>query len=231
MRWPNVVDAADGGYLGFYLLRSVNDYTTEVLITLALVTGGYATAEALHVSAPIAAVVAGLVIGNQGRRHAMSDESRLHIDLFWKLTDEILNAVLFVMIGLTLMVVPVGAGVAGAAALAILIAFGAPAVSVAVALVAIRPFGAHPRHSVKILTWGALRGGLSIAMALALPPSGARNVIIVMTYAVVAFSMVFQGLTFEPLLRRLGIGEPRRRDRGPSPAAARRQPPAGAGPG
>lgn len=194
------------GYIGFYLLLSINDYTAEILITLALVTGGYAAAEVLHVSAPIAAVVAGLVIGNQGRRLAMSNETRMHVDMFWKLIDEILNAVLFLMIGVMVIVVPMSAGVGGAAAIGVLIALGARATSVALSLLALRPFGAHPTHSVKILTWGALRGGISIAMALALPASGARNVIIVMTYAVVAFSMLVQGLTFGALLRRLGVG-------------------------
>lgn len=191
------------GYVGFYLLRSINDYTTEVLITLALVMGGCVAAEALHVSAPIAAVVAGLVIGNHGRRLAMSNETRMHVDMFWKLIDEVLNAVLFLMIGMMVMVVPLSAGVGGAAVIGVVIALGARALSVSISLLALRPFGAHPRHSVKILVWGGLRGGISIAMALALPPSGARNVTIVMTYAVVAFSMLGQGLTFGPMLRRL----------------------------
>jgi CPA1 family monovalent cation:H+ antiporter len=194
------------GYLGFYLLRSIDDYTTEVLITLALVTGGYATAEVLHVSAPIAAVVAGLVVGNQGRQLAMSNNTRMHVDMFWKLIDEILNAVLFLMIGVMVMVVPMSAAMSIAAALGVVIALGARAVSVSVSLLALRPFGAHPPHSAKILTWGGLRGGISIAMALALPPGSARNAIIVITYAVVAFSVLAQGLTFGALLRRLGLG-------------------------
>ena len=193
------------GYLGFYLLRSIDDYTTEVLITLALVTGGYVAAETLHVSAPIAAVVAGLVVGNQGRRLAMSNNTRVHVDMFWKLIDEILNAVLFLMMGVMMMVVPMSAGLGIAAALGILIALGARAASVSVSLLALRPFGPHPPHSAKILTWGGLRGGISIAMALALPLGGARNAIIVMTYAVVAFSVLAQGLTFGALLRRLGV--------------------------
>jgi CPA1 family monovalent cation:H+ antiporter len=194
------------GYLGFRLLRSIDDYTAEVLITLALVTGGYAAAEVLHVSAPIAAVVAGLVVGNQGRRLAMSTKTRMHVDMFWKLIDEILNAVLFLMIGVMVMVVPVSIHVAGAAACAVVVALGARVVSVAVPLALLRPFKTHQPHSVKILTWGALRGGISIAMALALPASGARDVIVVMTYAVVAFSILVQGLTFGGFLRRLNRG-------------------------
>ena len=192
------------GYLTLRLLRSIDDYSVEVLITLALVVGGYAAAEAIGVSAPIAAVVAGLVIGNQGRR-LMSDDSRAHVDLFWKLVDEILNAVLFLMIGLAIMLVPVSTGVAGAAAVAIPLVLGSRWISVAIPLIVLRPLRASSPHSVTILTWGGLRGGLSIAMALSLPVTGAHDVILVMTYAVVACSILFQGLTFGPLLRRLGV--------------------------
>jgi CPA1 family monovalent cation:H+ antiporter len=191
------------GYLGFRLLRSIDDYTSEVLITLALVTGGYAAAEVLHVSAPIAAVVAGLVVGNQGRRLAMSTQTRMHVDMFWKLIDEILNAVLFLMIGVMLMVVPLSARVAGAAAVAVVVVLAARLVSVAFPLALLRPFRKQQPHSVKILTWGALRGGISIAMALTLPTGGTRDIIIVMTYAIVAFSILVQGVTFGPFLRRL----------------------------
>lgn len=191
------------GYLGFRLLRSIDDYTAEVLITLALVTGGYAAAEALHVSAPIAAVVAGLVVGNQGRRLAMSTKTRMYVDMFWKLVDEILNAVLFLMIGVMIMVIPISVHIAGAAIFAIVVVLGARLISTAVPLALLRPFKTHQPHSVKILTWGALRGGISIAMALAIPIGGARDIIIVMTYAVVAFSILVQGLTFGPFLRRL----------------------------
>ncbi|MEO7731373.1 MAG: sodium:proton antiporter [Kofleriaceae bacterium] len=195
------------GYVGFYLLRSIDEYTTEVLITLALVTGGYAAAEVLHLSAPIAAVVAGLVVGNQGRRLAMSTNTRTHVDMFWKLIDEVLNAVLFLMIGLMVMVVPSSPRIGAAAASGVVIALAARAVSVTVSLVALRPFG-HAPHSATLLTWGGLRGGISIAMALALPLGGARDIIVVMTYAVVAFAMLVQGLTFGPLLRRLHVCPP-----------------------
>jgi CPA1 family monovalent cation:H+ antiporter len=167
------------------------------------VTGGYAAAEALHVSAPIAAVVAGLVVGNQGRRLAMSANTRMHVDMFWKLIDEILNAVLFLMIGVMVMVIPVSGHVVGAAASAVVVVLGARFVSVAIPLALLRPFKTHQPHSVKILTWGALRGGISIAMALSLPTGGARDIIVMMTYAVVAFSILVQGLTFGSFLRRL----------------------------
>ncbi len=194
------------GYAVLRLLRSIDDYSVEVLLTLALVVGGYAAAEAIHISAPIGAVVAGLVIGNNSH-HAMTDESRMHVDMFWKLIDEILNAVLFLMIGLTMMLIPVSLADASAAALAIPIVLFARFISVSGAMIALPALGRAVPHSVKILTWGGLRGGLSVAMALALPVAmGSRDLILVMTYAVVAFSILIQGLTFAPLLRRLGVG-------------------------
>lgn len=195
------------GYLAFRLLRSIDDYSVEVIITLSLVIGGYALAEAIHVSAPIAAVVAGLVIGNQGRQHAMSEQTREHVDLFWKLVDDILNAVLFLMIGMAVMLLTVSSAIAAAAAIAIPVVLVARLCAVAIPMTLLRKLRGATPHSIKILTWGGLRGGLSIAMALALPASPARDVILFMTYAVVAWSILVQGLSFGPLLRRLGVGK------------------------
>lgn len=185
------------GYAILRLLRTTDDSSTEVLLTLALVVGGYTAAEALGLSAPIAAVVAGLVIGNDGARE--------HLDAFWKLVDEVLNAVLFLMIGAVLVLVPVSGTVVGAAALAVAISLAARFLSVGAATLALPAIRRTAPHAVAILTWGGLRGGLSIAMALALPASGARDEILVMTYAVVAFSILVQGLTFRPLLRKLKV--------------------------
>jgi CPA1 family monovalent cation:H+ antiporter len=190
------------GYLAYRMVRSIDDYSVEVLITLALVVAGYAAAEALHVSAPIAAVVAGLVIGNHGRKNAMSEKSRVHVDVFWKLIDEILNAVLFLMMGLAVVIVPMSANTLVVAALAIPISLAARWSSVAASLLLVRPFHGTTPNTTLILTWGGLRGGLSIAMALALPDSGARDVMLLMTYAVAAWSILVQGLTFGRLVRR-----------------------------
>jgi CPA1 family monovalent cation:H+ antiporter len=190
------------GYIAYRLVRSIDDYTVEVLITLALVIGGYAAAEAIGVSAPLAAIVAGLVIGTRGPQ-VMSDQTRMYVDSFWKLVDEVLNAVLFMLIGLTILVLPFHPGMLAAAVLAIPIVLGARWISVAVPLTALARFRKKAPHSIKILTWGGLRGGLSIAMALSLPASDGRDVILGMTYAVVAFSILVQGMTFGPLLRRL----------------------------
>jgi monovalent cation:H+ antiporter, CPA1 family len=190
------------GYLAYRLVRSIDDYTVEVLITLALVIGGYAAAEAIGVSAPLAAIVAGLVIGTRAPR-AMSDRTRMYVDSFWKLVDEVLNAVLFMLIGVTILVLPFHRGMLAAALLAIPVVLAARWISVAMPLTALGRFRASTPHSIKILTWGGLRGGLSIAMALSLPASPARDVILGMTYAVVAWSILIQGMTFGPLLRRL----------------------------
>lgn len=190
------------GYVAYHLLRSIDDYTVEVLITLALAIGGYAAAEALHVSAPLAAIMSGLVIGYRGPR-VMSDRSQQYIDAFWLLVDEVLNAVLFLLIGITVLVLPFHRGMAWAGLLAIPIALAARWISVAVPLIAFGRFRQATPHSIALLTWGGLRGGLSIAMALSLPPSGGRDVIVGMTYAVVAFSILVQGTTFGPLMRRL----------------------------
>lgn len=194
------------GYVTLRLVRTIDDYSVEVLLTLTLVVAGYVGAEALHLSAPIGAVVAGLVVGNQG--HAtMSDETKQNVDTFWRLIDEILNAVLFLMIGLVVLLVSFSVGLVGAAAVAIVLALAGRWVAVAAAIGIIPSIRRSIPHSIKILTWGGLRGGLSIAMALSLPEGRAREVILVMTYAVVAFSILIQGLSFGRLLRALGVGK------------------------
>jgi CPA1 family monovalent cation:H+ antiporter len=192
------------GYAASLLVHSIDDYTVEVLITLALVIGGYAAAEALHVSAPLGAIVAGLVIGQRSPR-VMSDRTRAYVESFWKLADEVLNAVLFMLIGVTVLVLPFHRGMLAAALLAIPIVLAARWVSVAIPLTALARFRASTPHSIAILTWGGLRGGLSIAMALSLPASDGRDVILGMTYGVVACSILIQGTTFSRLLRRFGL--------------------------
>ncbi len=180
------------GYVGFRLLRSIDAYSVEVMITLALVVGGYAAAERLHVSAPIAMVVAGLVIGNQGRRLAMSDETRHHVDLFWELIDEILNALLFLMLGLEATRLKVTLELAVAASLAIPLVLIARLVSVAIPISLLRLRGRLSPHAIKIMTWGGLRGGISVALALSLPEGPVRDTTLVLTYAVVTCSILVQ---------------------------------------
>ena len=188
------------GYAAYRVLRSIDDYSVEVLITLAVVVGGYAAAERLHVSAPIAAVVSGLVVGNQGRRLGMSDRTRHHVDLFWKLVDEMLNAVLFLLLGLQATRLQLNRQLAVAMALAIPLALVARLLSVGM----LAPLlGYREPHAVKILTWGGLRGGISVALALSLSDGAARGTILALTYAVVAFSILVQGLTLGGMLKRL----------------------------
>jgi len=196
------------GYLGFRLLRSIDDYSVEVLITLAMVVGGYATAERLHVSAPIAAVVAGLVTGNQGRRLAMSDQTREHVDMFWRLIDEILNAVLFLMLGFEATRLRWNSPhVVLAAVLVVPVVLLSRFLSVAAPVATLRLGRGFAPHAVKILTWGGLRGGISVALALSLPQSEAHDLTVLLTYSVVAFSVLVQGLSLSRLLRHLGQGD------------------------
>jgi CPA1 family monovalent cation:H+ antiporter len=164
--------------------------------------GGYALALELHLSGPIAIVVAGLLIGSYGRKFAMSPASRARLDDFWELVDEILVAVLFVMIGLELLRVELDSTYAWAAALAIPAVLLARLVSVALAALVPGLRQDFPPYVIGILTWGGLRGGISVALALSLPPSPHRGAIITITYVVVLFSIVVQGLTLSRLLRR-----------------------------
>jgi len=191
------------GSLAIYMLKRVDNYQVEVLITLALVTGGYAAAEHLHLSAPIAIVVAGLFIGNHGRRAAMSDKTREHLDTFWELVDEILNAVLFVLIGLEVLVISLRDDYLLAGALAIPLILLVRLFSVGLPITLMRPFRSFTPGVVSILTWAGLRGGISVALALSLPDGEMRNLLLTVTYVVVVFSIVVQGLTLGPLVRRL----------------------------
>jgi monovalent cation:H+ antiporter, CPA1 family len=196
------------GLLTYGLLRSVDNYQVEILLSLALVAGGYALANALHLSGPIAMVVAGLLIGNHGRSFAMSLTTVRNLDLFWELIDEILNAVLFVLLGLELLVLTFTGKYLLAGLLAIPIVLLARLLSVSVPIWALQRWQPFTPGSIRVLTWGGLRGGISVAMALSLPSEAAgqpvpeREIILVVTYVVVVFSILIQGLTIGPLTRR-----------------------------
>ena len=190
------------GYVCYRMLSTVDNYQVEILLTLALVMGGYALALALHLSGPIAVVVAGVLIGNHGRKYAMSPTSRERLDIFWELLDEVLNAVLFVMIGLELLRLEFDVTYAWAAALAIPAVLIARLLSVGLAALIPGLRQDFPPYVIGILTWGGLRGGISVALALALPPGPHRPAIITVTYVVVLFSILAQGLTLSRFLRR-----------------------------
>ena len=191
------------GYAGFFLLRTVDNYQVEILITLAMVMGGYTLALALHTSGPIAIVVAGLLIGNRGRVLAMSDRTREHLDTFWELVDEVLNAVLFVLIGLEVLVLQFTGQYLVAGLLMIPVVLLARTISVGLPISVLRLRREFSPHVVKILVWGGIRGGISVALALSLPPSPVRDAIVAMTYVVVVFSILVQGLTIGKVARRL----------------------------
>ena len=185
------------GYLGFFMLKSVDNYQVEILITLALVMGGYTLALELHTSGPIAVVVAGLVIGNHGRAHAMSVVTRERLDNFWELLDEILNVVLFVLIGLEVLILQFQGLYLLAGLLAIPLVVIARFFSVGIPITLLRNLTSWPYspHVVKILVWGGIRGGISVALALTLPNGPERDIFLVMTYMIVIFSIIVQGLT------------------------------------
>ncbi len=189
------------GTIAFWALKKIDNYSVEVLITLALTTGGYTLAEKLHLSAPIAIVVAGLIIGNHGRRLAMSERSREHLDTFWELVDEVLNAVLFVLIGLEVLVLSLREEYLLAGIVAIPLVLMARLISVGLPIGLMRFFRSFSPGVVTILTWGGLRGGISVALALSLPASEIRDALVTVTYIVVVFSVLVQGLTLAPLVR------------------------------
>jgi len=188
------------GYVTYRLLSRVDNYQVEILLTLALVTGGYALALALHISGPIAVVVAGLMIGNQGRMLAMSNLTREHLDTFWELIDEILNAVLFVLIGLEVLIIKLSTEIFLLGAVIILIVLLGRFVSVGVPVRLLQGYREFSPHAIKILTWGGLRGGISVALALSLPAGPERDLILSITYIVVVFSILVQGLTISKLI-------------------------------
>jgi len=190
------------GELTFRLLRSIDNYQVEVLLTLAAVMGGYLLATRLHVSGPLAMVVAGLLIGNRGRSLAMSDTTRHYLDLFWELLDEILNAVLFVLIGMEVILIRFPDGIAIAAAAAIGVTLLARGLTVGLPVTLACRFFRLPPGAGQVLTWGGLRGGISVALALSLPAGPGRETIIALTYCVVVFSILVQGLTIGRVTRR-----------------------------
>ena len=194
-----------GGLLGFFtnfLLRKVNNFEVSVLVTLSIVTGGYLVATEFGTSGPIAMVVAGLLIGLKIKEGGLSTGTARHLLIFWELIDEVLNALLFVLIGLVVFQLTFSSGAALVALIAIPVVLLARYVSVAFPIAGLSLFMKFSKNTVNIMTWGGLRGGVSIALALSLPTSAATNEVILITYAVVVFSIIVQGLTIGPLIRK-----------------------------
>jgi len=189
------------GYITYRMLASIDNYQVEILLTLALVFGGHALAMALHLSGPIAIVIAGLMIGNRGRKLAMSDKTREHLDNFWELIDEILNAVLFVLIGLEVLILTFNPQYiwAGLVMIPTVLAIRFVSVGIPVSLLRIRQ--SFTPKIVRILTWGGLRGGISIALVLTLPEGQNREALLMITYVIVVFSILVQGMTVGKLVK------------------------------
>lgn len=183
------------GAILYYLLKSIDSYQEEVLLTLAGVIGGYALASHWHLSGPLAMVMMGLMVGNRGRALAMSDKTRHYIDLFWELIDEILNAILFVLIGLEIVIIAYSGNLFIAGGLAIVIALAARFIVVGMTTKTFSRQLDLPSGAWKVLTWGGLRGGISVALVLQLPAGAERDILLALTYAVVVFSILVQGLS------------------------------------
>ena len=188
------------GYIAYRAMKSINEYSLEVLITLALVMMAYAVAFAIQVSGPIAVVVAGLLIGNHGTRFAMDDETRDHVQKFWALLDEILNSGLFLLIGCEVVALTSDGATAGVMALAIPLVLGARFISVGIPLSVLGLRTTFTKGAIPVLSWGGLRGGISVALALSLPAIPEKDPILAITYGVVIFSIIVQGLTVKTVI-------------------------------
>ena len=209
------------GYVGYRALAGMDEYALEVLVTLAIVMGGYALCSYLHVSGPLAMAVAGLLVGNQGVTYAMSDVTRDYVIKFWELVDELLNSVLFLLIGLEMIVLVVGFEEAILALAAIPLTLAARAISIIVSTRTIPAARLQDKGAGPVLWWGGLRGGISIALALSLPPGETRDLILAATFAAVLFSVLVQRATLGRLIEKL------KEDRAPAvEREARGSPPA-----
>lgn len=191
------------GYGTYLLLRSIDQYKVEVMLTLALVMGGTLLASMFHVSAPLAMVMAGLVVGNKGRETGMSQVTRDYIDKFWEMVDELLNAILFLLIGMEMLVMQFTISYLVLGCIAIIIVLMARWISVSGSVLLLRNKNVFERHAIPILTWGGLRGGISVALALSVPKGDYGDLILAITYIVVLFSIIVQGLTIGRFAKRL----------------------------
>ena len=191
------------GYIGYRAMHGIDEHNLEVLITLAMVMVTYVVALQLHMSGPISMVVAGLFIGNQGMKFAVSDNTKDYIQKFWSLLDEILNSVLFLLIGLEVLIIAQRADHVGVALLIIPITIIARWFAVFVPIMILSRWRTFTKGAIPILTWGGLRGGIAVALALSLPVNEYKPTILTITYAVVLFSIIVQGLTIKPLVERI----------------------------
>jgi monovalent cation:H+ antiporter, CPA1 family len=194
------------GFVGSWLIKQAVDHKIEILLTLAMATGGYTLAQVLGISGPLAMVVAGIVVGSYARKHALTYRGKQVLEEFWELVDESLNCVLFLLIGLELLIVTNGETYLLAAIFAIPIVLFVRFLTVWLPMLFFKKWSRYVPHTIAILVWGGLRGGLAVALALSLPVSDRRELVLAMTYSVVAFSVIVQGLTIKPLIKKAGAG-------------------------
>ena len=193
------------GFIGFKLIASIDNYQVEVLITLAIVMGGYTLAHYIHVSGPLAMVVAGLITGNQSKTLGMSDITARYVDGFWELIDEILNALLFVLIGLELLVIQTDKKIILVALIILAITLITRYISIFVPSISVRLKERITQKTRLILTWGGLRGGISIALALSINPEYHKEIWVTITYIIVCFSILVQGLTIGKFAKKMQL--------------------------
>lgn len=192
------------GYLVFQIMKRIDDYSLEVLLSLGLAFGGYQLAVYLHFSGPIMAVVAGLFIGDVGTKYGMTQQTRDYLDRFWELIDEILNAVLFLLIGIEVFAIAFDNSIVVSGVICIALALFARLAAVSLPIFLLKPFRTLPSDVIPIMTWGGIKGGISVALALSLPDNEWKPAILTITYIIVLFSIIVQGLTIAPLANRLG---------------------------
>lgn len=191
------------GFIGYKLMKSIDHFQTEILISLAMVMGGYSLCHSIHVSGPLAMVVAGLMTGNRGKELAMSDITRDYLGKFWEVTDEVLNAILFMLIGLEIVIVSFDMSYLAIGIITAIIILIARFVSLYVPAVLFRFKRVFGTKSLFIMTWGGLRGGISIALALSLPQNPYKDILVSITFVVVIFSILIQGITVEKVIKKL----------------------------
>lgn len=190
------------GWIAYRAMATIDQYTLEILITLGVVAATYAIALRLHISGPIAVVITGLLIGNRGARIGMSEQTRQHLFEFWELIDEILNSVLFLLIGLELLVIAFDPSYGWVAVLCVPLVLIARFIAVGLPIVSLSRFLPFTTGTIPVLTWGGLRGGISVALVLSLPDNEYKPLLLTATYAVVLFSIIVQGLTVKQVISR-----------------------------
>lgn len=191
------------GYIGFWVLKSIDNYVVEVLITIAIVMGGYLIADRLHISGPLAMVMAGIITGNKSMEEVMSDVTRDYINKFWQMMDEVFNAILFLLIGFQMLVIHFNTTLLWLGLVSIIIVLLARFISVFIPITFLKNKKTFEKHALLILTWGGLRGGLSVALALSLPQNMFSEVFVSVTYIIVLFSIIVQGLTIGKFAKKL----------------------------